>query len=61
MLVQNTSYENGMSTRLFAGYQLKVFLVSFTYIHINIIILILQKTSDHITVAAEHQEYKTLS
>jgi len=57
MLVQNTSYENGMSTRLFVGYQLKVFLVSFTYMYINITILILHKTSHHITIAVRHQEY----
>jgi len=57
MLFQNTSYENGMSTRLFVGYQLKVFLVSFTYMYINITIIILQKTSHHITIAVKHQEY----
>jgi len=57
MLVQNTSYENGMSTCLFVGYQLKVFLVSFTYMYTNMTIFILQKTSHHITVAVKHQEH----
>jgi len=57
MLVQNTSYKNGMSTHLFVGYQLKVFLGSFTYMYINITILILQKTSHHVRVAVKHQAY----
>jgi len=57
MLVQNISYENGMSTYLFIGYQLKVFLESFTYMYINTTILILLKTSHHIKVAVKHQEY----